>query len=416
MEKIQITNGVNLTNILTDKFSSSLLSITFSKPISEVNPSVMSILPYILLRGSKKFENLTKINAKLDSLYGASIEPLIRKKGEYLCISFVATFINSDFASNEDLLEEVYDMVCEIIWNTLTENDEFNAEMLESEKNNLINRINNLKNDKRIYANTRMFEIMCSQEPYGLSRFGTTEQAENIDNKSLYKEYLNILDTAEVDIFYSGKENIKDIKLDKIKARNISEISIKTKFDKPNIKEVIETLDISQGKLSMGFRTNITANDENYPALAMFNTMLGGSTSSKLFENVREKMSLCYYASSGIDKIKGVMSINSGIEIKNFDIAKKAILKEFDDMQNGKFSDDEINSAKLTLINNLNSSKDDPFALEDFYLTNSILKCETSIDELKIATQKISKGDIINVAKNVFLDTIYFLKGEENDA
>ena len=415
MERTNIVDGVHLTNINTEKFSSSIFSITFLKPISKVNPSVMAILPYVLLRGSKNYDNLEKINQKLDSLYGAKIEPLVRKKGEHLCITFVTTFINSEFASNIDLLSEVYALLSEIIWNPLIENNEFNKAIVESEKTNLINRINSLKNDKRIYANAKMFEIMCGAEPYGLSRFGTVEQAEKITSENLFKEYNDIIKTSQVEIFYCGKENIKEVDLSKITPRQEEKVEIKTKFDKPNVKEVIESLDITQGKLSIGFRTNVTATDKNYPALTMFNTILGGSTNSKLFVNVRENMSLCYYASAGIDKIKGVMSINSGIEIKDFLVAKEAILKEFNDMLEGNFTTEDINSAKLTLLNNLDSSKDSPFALEDFYLTNSILKSNSDIELLKNDIDKISKGEIIDVGKSIFLDTIFFLKGVDNN-
>ncbi|MFI3227210.1 MAG: pitrilysin family protein [Clostridia bacterium] len=416
MNKIKISDGVNLTSISTNKFSTECLSLTFLRPINTIDPSFMAILPHILLSGSKNYPSIELISKKLDYLYGAKIEPIIRKKGEFLCMSFVCDVIDSKFVNNENLLKEIFDILTDIIYNPLVECEKFDKNIVENEKNNLINRINSVKNDKRSYANTRMFEIMCKNEPFGLSRFGTIESAKNIDECNLFKQYNNIINNSQVEIFYCGSSDISSLDLQKIPARKSLVSKLQSVSYSPNTTEIVETMNISQGKLSIGFRTNILANDPLYPALAMFNTIFGGSTTSKLFENVREAMSLCYYASSNIEKIKGVMSVNSGIEVHNFEIAKEAILKQFFDIQQGNFSQQEINSAKLTLLNNLNSAKDSKYALEDFYLGQAICCLDDEIDELISAIDSVSKQQIIDAALMVTIDTIFFLKGDlKND-
>lgn len=415
MEKIQLSDGLNLTVINTQKFNSECFTITFIRPISSINPSAFAMIPYVLLSGCEKFPNIELLNQKLDTLYGAKIEPVVRKKGDFLTISFVCDIINSSFTSGENLLFEIYDILLEILYNPLVLNNAFSKSIVESEKNNLINRINGIKNDKRTYASSKMIEIMCKNEPFGINALGTCDLALKIDENSLYEDYLDFIKNSSVELFYCGNSSIKDLDFSKISAKNVVEFDNSPVEYTPITREIIENLDISQGKLSMGFRTNTIATDDDYPALCVFNTIFGGSTSSKLFENVREKLSLCYYASSNIEKIKGIMTVNSGVEVRNFNTAKTEILKQFTSVQDGDFTIDEINSAKLTLINNLKSVKDSKYSLQDFYLGLSICDLDSDIDFLINSIDKVSKQEIINVSKKVKLDTIFFLKGDDSN-
>ncbi len=408
-----MANGVYLQTLNTEKFNGETFFITFTKPISEVSPEKMAILPYILVAGSKDFPSAKILQRKLGSLFGASIEPLVRKKGEFLSISLACKFITGEFTGKIDILKEIYSLACEILFNPLINDDGFSEEILKNEKINLVNRINGIKNDKRVYANTRMFEIMCKNEPYSLNRFGEVSNAEKIDAKDLYQAYLDIISTSQVDICYIGAGDINSLDFSKFTERKEMNYETKTDFKVQNVKEVIEVLDISQGKLSIGLRTNTVATDSDYPALILMNTLFGASTSSKLFVNIREKMSLCYYASSNVEKIKGVMSINSGIEIENFEIAKTAILKEFDDVKQGNFTEDDIKSAKLTVINSLRTMKDTSYSLEEYYFSDKLSNSDTNIDELIEAIEKVSKHEIMDVSSKIVLDTIYFLKGEQ---
>lgn len=415
MNSTKIKDGVDLLAINSQKFSTETLAITFLQPISKVNPSFMSVLPYVLLAGCNLYPTIELINKKLDSLYGAKIEPMIRKKGEYLCLTFICDVIDQKFISDSNLLNDIFDLLCEIIYSPLIKDGSFDCQIIESEKNNLINRINGVKNDKRIYANQKMFEIMCKNEPFGISRLGTLETASKINETSLFDAYNDIISNSKVEIFYCGSNNVSSFNFDKIKPRKCDDLNICNQIYSPNVCEIIENMDITQGKLSIGFRTNTYPTDSDYPALVLFNSILGGSTSSKLFENVREEMSLCYYASSSIEKAKGVMSINSGIQVENFEIAKTAILKQFSDMKEGNFTNEQIDSAKLTVINSLNSANDSKFGIEDFYLTQTICGIDDDISKLVTDIDKTSKQQIVDCANKVKLDTIFFLKGDKTN-
>lgn len=415
MNRIKISDGVNLTSVITEKFSSERFVISFIRPISAINPSVMSILPFVLLGGCEKFPSILELNKKLDSLYGSRIEPIVRKNGENLIISFNCDVISSDFTNDCDILNQVYEILLEIIYNPLVVGGYFSSEIVNSEKNNLISRINSMKNDKRVYANNRMLEIMCKNEPFSTCTFGTINQVENIDEISLFNDYSDIINNSKIELFYCGKNGVNSLDFSKIKSNFSGDFIVEKQHHNPTCHEIIETLDISQGKLSLGFRTNISATDPLYPALILFNTIFGGSTSSKLFENVREKMSLCYYASSQIDRTKAIMTVNSGIEIKDFEVAKNAILGQFSDILNGNFTDEEINSAKLTVVNNFRSVSDSKSAIEQFYLTQIICSTNCDINSLISSVENCSKAQIMQVGSMIKLDTIYFLKGDEKN-
>jgi predicted Zn-dependent peptidase len=183
---------------------------------------------------------------------------------------------------------------------------------------------------------------------------------------------------------------------------------------KGNVKNVTETEHISQGKLSMGFRTKVQPGDGKYPSLIIFNAVLGGGPSSKLFNNVREKLSLAYYASSRIDMFKGIMTINSGIEVANFQKAYDEILLQLDAVKNGDITDEEMSAAILGTANNIKSITDSAIVMEDYSLNRLIVGSPLSLEELTQMVQKITKEQVVEIANNVELDTVYFMKGEQS--
>lgn len=415
MNTREIVKGVNLHYLNTNKFQTQTLSIKFTQKITKENAGKTAIIPYVLLQGSKKYSTSTILQCKLKELYGAKIVPQVTKKGEYQTISLNCNFINHSYADGQNLLNEVYEILMELIFSPLVNSSKFDENIVKAEKNNLIDLIKSQKNDKIVYANIRMFENMCKNENYSLCRFGTEETVETITSENLYEFYINFLNTARIDISYIGSENPKDLDFKQFTEREMFKKVEKEDYENINVNEIIETMNVTQGKLSIGFRTNTISTDKDYPALLLCNTIFGGSTGSKLFRNVREKMSLCYYASSGVEKFKGVMSVNSGIENKDFDIAKNAILREFSDIQKGEITADEMESAKFTIVNNLKSMQDDQNAVLDYYFGNNLVNCDVNIDDLMKSVEKVSINEVVEVAKKIKLDTVYFLKGEANE-
>lgn len=411
-----LADGITLTCMQAKQFKTSVLSVTMTVPLSK-NNGFAAILPHVLLRGTQNYPDMLSLSRKLDTLYGARIVPLIRKAGANLAIGFIADVIDERFAQ-DNLTNEVIDLLYELINKPALENGYLLNEYVESEKQNLIDRIARLKSDTRSYVVRRMREIMYENEPFGLCEYGDIEQIQNINAQNLTEYLKEIIDTCPMQIFYCGSVNQNEI-AEKFK----SAFSFKKCNKKPaeNIilpaqsepKYITETMPVSQGKLAMGLRTNVTATDDNYPAIMLFSTILGGYTGSRLFKHVREKLSLCYYASCGIDKFTGGMTITSGIENKNAEIVQKEILSQIDDMKNGNITEQELFDAKRNILDLLKSMNDSPLTLESYFQSGIMNNLSLSLDNLSEQIHLTSLQDVIKVGQNIKLDTIYFMKGEE---
>lgn len=412
-----LANGITLTCMQAKQFKTSVLSVTMTVPLSK-NNGFAAILPHVLLRGTQNHPNMLSLNRELDMLYGARIVPLIRKAGANLAIGFIADVIDERFTPI-DLTDKVIDLICELIQKPALENGFLLSEYVESEKQNLIDRIARLKSDTRSYVVRRMREIMYENEPFGLCEYGDIEQIKNINAENLTEYLKQLIDTSPMQIFYCGSVSPNQIS-DKFK----SAFSFKKCNTKPaeNIilpapsepKYVTETMPVSQGKLAIGLRTNITATDSNYPALMLFSTILGGYTGSRLFKHVREKLSLCYYASCGIDKFTGSMTITSGIENKNAELAQKEILSQIDDIKNGNITEQELIDARKNILDLLKSMNDSPLTLESYFQSGIMNNISLSLDKLSEQIQQSSLENVIKVGQNIELDTVYFMKGGEN--
>lgn len=421
MEKIlreKLGNGIDFTCISTDKFKTSCLSINFVLPIKDISCALFAALPKVLRQGTADYPDIEKIGVKLDSLFGARIEPFARKRGETLSVGFVSDVIDERYAlGGEGLLKDTIGILGKLVFDPYLEESHFSKSYVEGEKENLKDEIAAQINDKRTYAVTRLYEIMCKTEPFGKNAIGTIDQANQIDTDLLQKAYFDMLKKAHIKLFYCGSENSEKVKnifmsvLAEQDREELFEVETKVIKDVHKVKTVTEEMDVSQGKLSLGFRTGVTANDGDYSALMLFNTAYGASTSSKLFLNVREKKSLCYYAASSNEKLKGVMAVTSGIEEKNFDIAREEILFQLDSIKKGQISDDEVLSAKKTITGSLTSLKDSPLSLEGFYLTQAICENNADVDDIIADVSKVTRDEIIAVSNKIKLDTVYFLKG-----
>ena len=413
-EKITIKNGINLYYIPTKKFKTTAFSIYIHRPLTRKECTLNSLLSMVIRRGCPMFPESKELSRHLDNLYGVSFSTTVRKKAERQIICANFQFINEKFLEEKS---NILDGVLNLAKDAILGQTSFDEEYLKQEKENLKLQILSIINDKRQYASKKCIEIMCKDEPYGISKSGYIEDLDGITSSSLYEHYKNIVLKSPMDIFINGDidieyvtRKIKDIFENIEVTENIpSPSDVKKSVDE--VKNVTEEQQIVQGKLSIGFRTNVFATDDDYPALMMYNSILGCGIFSKLFNNVREKLSLCYYASSTIDHLKGIMTINSGIEVANFQKAYDEIFVQMDDIKNGNISDMEMSAAVLGTVNSINSISDNPFALDDYYLGKIIAGNLIGLDELAEKIQSVTKEQIMNVSKKIALDTVFFLKG-----
>ena len=415
--RIQLADGVYLTYLPARKFKTSLLSAQFVTPLRQETASAWALLPAVLRRGTVTYPDLGALSAQLDRLYGASVEYTIRKKGENQCVGFVASFIDDSFApEGEKLLEPSAELVGELICDPVTERGRFVSAYFESEKTNLIDAIRSQINDKRDYASARLLQEMCAGEPYGVGRLGDEKSAEKLQMKKLYAQYGELISTARLELIYIGSADLDRVRQALASAfatlprDGIRDIAAAAPHPaRSEVRTVTEEMDVTQGKLGMGFACGST----DHSALLLGNTLFGGSSNSKMFLNVREKMSLCYYASSAYHRQKGLITVSSGIEFADYQRAYDEILRQLEAVQKGELEDWELDGARSTLLNAYASMGDSQGKLENFYLGQAATGQSESPEDLAAQLRDVTAERVFQAMETVKLDTVYFLKGKE---
>lgn len=422
LESRKICSGVDLHIIEAPKFKTNLMSVFFNIPLKHSTVTKAALLPSVLKRGCTEYPNLKEMSRRLDDLYSASMLAGVRMKGDGEVLYFTVQYISDKYAG-EDLSAGIAEFLRSFIFSPLTENGGFLKSYIDSEKINLKNAILGLINDKKEYAEFKCREAMFGQSGYGMFEAGHIEGLDGITPQNLYEFYLDVLNNSKVDIFVSGSadENAVNAAAEILGAslnpRNADYIHTEIAEATNNeIREITEEANVVQSKLCMGLRCGVDPVSDEYYALVLASCIFGGSPFSKLFNNVREKLSLAYYAVAKTARFKSVMMISSGIQTENYKAAYDEIMVQFKKMQDGDFTDDEISSAKKYLSTSFNSMKDSLRGMEDYYLSQTIMGAEQSIDELLAAVTAVDRERIINVMKKIKFDTVYFLKGNAKEA
>lgn len=413
----QLGGGVHLTCVPTARFKTSVLSAAVILPLAQENAPA-ALLPQVLARGTAQSPDLLTLGARLDDLYGARIVPFVRKSGANVAVGFLSDVIDGAFAAaGDDLTARAIELLAEV-WKTpyRTETGTLCPDYTAAEGRNLADKIRALKNDTRIYAVRRMLEIMCSGEPCGRCEYGTADGAQAVTAAELTTFWRDALEQAPMELFYCGSAPAEQVEAafraafaGRAGERQAADVQLCPAPDEP--RTVIEEMDVRQGKLALGFRTGITAADPAYPALMLFAAALGGYTGSRLFRQVREKMSLCYYASSMLDDLTGILSVSSGIENENFDTARDEILRQLAQMQAGDLTADELEGARRTLLQSLRAMYDTPLSLEWFFQRQAIGGIGIGVDQLMDAIAAATPEQVVDAGRAVALDTVYLLKG-----
>jgi predicted Zn-dependent peptidase len=408
----------------SDKFKTTTLSAFITNPLQAETVTKNALLPNVLVRGTNTYQTTVSLRQKLNELYGAGSFGDVFKRGERQVIQFGMDLANETYLQNApSLLEEGIQLFCEMILDPFVENNQFYTSFVEAEKKNLKQKIDSLQDDKIRYAAERCVQTMCEGEPYSLLNYGNANDIQAIYAKSLYNYYQEVLEKAPIDLYCVGDVKVEEVtnlfakyfdsKMQNAVREEVPFAAVSHKVDK--VKMVVDRLDVNQGKLNMGCRTQISIRDEKYPALMMYNGILGGFAHSKLFMNVREKESLAYYCSSGIESHKGLLFIQSGIEEQNLDRAIDIIKQQLTAMSNGEISDQELEQTKATLSNQLREGQDRAFELIGFHFQSVLSGKPRSLEDLLQKINAITKEDVQEVAQLVELDTIYSLRGQEGE-
>lgn len=419
--RTELMPGVFLSHLRSDKFKTACMSVTLLTQLRRETAAMNAVIPFVLRRGTTRYGDMEQLSRRMDELYGAAVEPVVRRIGEIQCIGFYGSFPEPDYLpGGEALLGDTCALMAQLLLDPATRGGLLLPQYVDSEREKLLDIIRSRVNDKRSYALTRCIEEMCCYEDFAVSRFGSESEAENIHYKKLTRHYRELIQTCPVEIFYCGKTDFKAVSAamrDAFSAMPRGEIDYDIGTDlrmnavEDHVRFVEEEMDVTQGKLVLGFRLGECMEEPDIPALYVFNAVYGSGATSKLFMNVREKLSLCYHASSAVYLHKGIMLVSSGIEFDKLDAARDEILAQLDSVCRGEITDDELRSAKKSVASDLRAVQDSIGELEGFYLSQALDGLDYGPAELAALAEDVTKEDVQAIAKSIECDLIYFLKG-----
>ena len=424
-EKENIKEGVTLHKIRTNKFKTNLFAVFLAVPLEKETVTKNALISAVLRRGTNALDSQDKISKKLEEMYGASFDCGIEKTGDNQILKFYLEAVDEQFLpEKESLNKKCIDLLFSIIFDPLLENDAFKEEYVQSEKNNLKQIIEGKKDNKRTYALERCIEEMFKDSPYGLYKFGSVEDLEDINAQNLYQQYKKLISECKIDIFISG-ENLNDELINNIKNNSIitSLNARKAKYipSSINVQQVQERqenlveeyMDVGQGNLVIGIKVNSQNPNAKYIA-SVYNAILGGGANSKLFQNVREKESLAYTAGSSFKRQKDTIFIRAGIEIANFEKALETIKQQLEDIKNGNFSDEDIQNSKELIVASIKGISSEQDTEITYYYGQELTDKSVSLDEYIENINKVNKKEIQEVGETCFIDTVYFLRKESD--
>ena len=418
-----ISEGVNLAFHGTERFKTSVVSVNLICPLDEKS-SERALLCYLLARTNRSYPDMITMNRKLASLYGAVISPKVQKIGESQVLTLSLISVDDRFSlDGKAISEEGIRLLMECIFSPDITPKGFKEENMQREKRLLIEKIESEKDEKRIYALNRMTEEMCRDEAYGIHKFGTKERIAELTGKDVFLEWKKILTTSPVQINAVGsfdKKMIEEITasyFNNLQRKKEDIIEVRTEFltESYGSNTVTEKQKVKQGKLVIGMRAGMTFDFDNYPAIRLMTAIFGGGTFSKLFMNVREKMSLCYYCAARLVASKGLITVESGIETENAEKALEAIRNELDEVRKGNFTDETVENAKKSLIDTFCSVEDSVIGIDGFMTSQCVSGTFRTPEEYAELLRNVSREEIIIAANMVTEDTVFILESEKEE-
>ncbi len=416
-----INENITLSYIPMNKLKTTTVGFYIHRPLCRQDAAKNALLSLLLKRGSKDFPDMEAISKRLEELYGSRLSTGVSKKGEDQIISFEAECISDRYVpGSEPLLKSLIKLLCGVVFEPRIEDGGFCEDFFAQEQKNLIDRIRACMNDKRVYAHERLCEILCEATPYAVSRIGDEESAAKLERTELYEYYKNIITSSAIDIYVAGEADIDDV------ASAVSECIGGMSFTCAQIpctklleggakepREIYEHMDVTQGKLAMGFSTGVAPGTDDYWGLAVANSIFGGGAHSKLFNNVREKLSLAYYAGSQMHKFKGFIAVNAGVEFENLKKAHDEVLLQLEALKKGDVTEQEFTAAKMYLINSLNSYYDDQLYMQSFYLGEKIVGTNYDVEYYIEKITGVTLEEAVAAAQKIRYECAYFLTGKE---
>lgn len=419
-KKDEIKKGIKFHEIETNKFKTNLFAIFLTVPLKRETVTKNALLAATLRRGTMEFPTQEQISKELEEMYGASFDCGVDKIGDNQVLKFYLETINNSYTEEgENILKEAINILLDLVFNPLVNNEKFDETYVENEKNNIKQIIEGRKDSKATYALERCIEEMYKNLPYALYKYGRLEDLENINAENLYEQYKSMVNECKIDIFVSGditeeikNEIIKNENIAKLEDRNPNyiESNKENRIKQEKQEEIVsESMDVTQGKLILGLDLLKEQEDDKYTAL-IYNAILGGTPNSKMFQNVREKNSLAYTASTSYIRQKGNIFVKCGIEIDNYEKALKIIKEQIEDMKKGEFTEEDIKQAKVNIVSTIKFIPEEQDTELLYYFSQELSGYQMNSEEYINKVNSITKEQIVELANRMQINTIYFLK------
>ena len=418
IQRIRLGDGAYFSDVRDSRFKTMKISANIIVPLSAGTASANALICGILSRSCKAYPDFTALSKKLSALYGAELNASVRKAGDNQVLTLSASGLDDRYTlDGESVARELSLLLCGVIFEPNLCDGAFVAEETEQERRQLLDLIDSEFNDKRIYANAQLVTNMCADEIFGMKRYGTAEKINEATPQSLYQAWLKLLKSAVFEIMYIGDSAPdKAVAVFREAFSRIDRAPVTTRTEVIRTagepKHITEEMNVAQSKLVMGFRSGTALPDKEVTATALMCAILGGTANSKLFCNVREKQSLCYYCGSRYDKIKGIVFIDSGVEGENIEKLEAGVLHEIEDMKNGAITDFEIEATKMAVVNAYQTSNDTVGGIEGWYAAQLFDGELKSIEEMTALINAVTREEIVAAAKRLTLDTVYVLKNQ----
>lgn len=411
-----LSENIGFSSIIDSKFKTNSLRIHFITRLGGGKAADNAVGIGTLSSSGGRYKTLAELNEKLSALYGASLSSAARKRGDIQILSLNSSWINNKYAiDGEDITGEMLDLVCGCLFSPNAENGRFDEESFRITHKDLLDKIEAEINNKRGYALSRAAEIAFRGEPAENSCYDTKEAALAVTRESSFAAYKELLEKSRIEIFYVAPEENTDVEVRlKKEFSAISRCPDSISFNAPSpVKDVVERtsdeFEVNQCKMVMSFKTD---SDDMY-AVRLLAFIFGGTPVSKLFVNVREKLSLCYYCACRAVSSKSALFVDSGVESTNLEKAEAEILHQLDEIRSGNFTDDEYQNALLSIDNSLAAVGDTPSSYISWYLERL---CEGNIitpDEQYEMFRSVTRERIIKAAESIRLDSVYTMLSKE---
>lgn len=405
--------------INTDKFKTIAIKVIFRRKIVKEEITMRNILSDILLQATKKYPSKRDLTIKAQDLYAVEFATSCSRLGNYATTTVHMNSLNDKYTEKGNFKQAV-EFLSEIIFNPYVEDNKFDSLKLDVVKSNCRSNLNSLKEDASNYSVIRLLEEFDSDSVVSYRLSGYLEDLDSINASNLYDYYLSMLENDLVDVFVLGE--IDEDEVTKMFKEYFSLRTIKRKEDnylldersKRNVRHYNEKIDNSQSKLAIACTCNdLSVYERNY-VLTLYNIILGGGSDSKFFKEVREKYSLCYTIYSAPNKLDKLLIIQAGIDKDNYDMTMKLIEKNMQEMCKGKFDESDISIAREYYLTALEEIEESSERIIDNYLMMELIGTDT-IDVKREMINKVTKDEIIKLAKKIKLDTVFLLEGVKDE-